>query len=319
MRFRKLRIAFSSTCLIACVLLIALSDAAPPQDDIAQSNSLPSSAPVAPGTVVDGSSQPPAQPPQAGIGVALRVENGKVFVSKVLPDTPAAQSGSINANDQVLGIAEGHEKPSELLHIKDVAKVVGMIRGPLGSIIRLSIIPAGKGEANQIVVSLVRGNIKPIKTFIDGRLLPVGSIAPNFKFTPLAHCEKTELAQLQGRIVVVDFWASWCGPCVKSLSDIDLLQASHPEWADKVSFVAVNVDDTKEKTAELISKNNWSNVSLVWAGPDVLAQYRVAGLPTVYVIDQDGRVVAVDHRLDIPALITPLLKQPNESHTPRSQ
>jgi thiol-disulfide isomerase/thioredoxin len=318
MNFRKLRIAWSIFCLIATGLPAALLDAAPPQDDIAKSNSLPFSAPVPP-MVAGGESPPSAKPQQAGIGVALRVEDGKVFVSKVLPDTPAAQSGSITANDQIVAIYEGDKKPTELVHIKDVAKVVGMIRGPLGSIIRLLIIPAGMGEADQIVVSLMRGNIKQINMFIDGRLLPIGSIAPNFKFTPLAHCEKTELAQLQGRIVVVDFWASWCGPCVKSLSDIDLLQASHPEWADKVSFVAVNVDDTKEKTAELISKNNWSNVSLVWAGPDVLAQYRVAGLPTVYVIDQDGRVVAVDHRLDIPALITPLLKQPNESHTPRSQ
>jgi hypothetical protein len=86
-----------------------------------------------------------------------------------------------------------------------------------------------------------------------------------------------------------------------------------------VSIVAVNVDDTKEKTAELISKNNWPNVSLVWAGPAVLAQYRVASLPTVYVIDQGGRVIAVDHRLDIPALITRLLVHPNESHTPQSE
>jgi hypothetical protein len=53
--------------------------------------------------------------------------------------------------------------------------------------------------------------------------------------------------------------------------------------------------------------NGWSSFSAVWAGPEVLKAYRVAGLPTVFVFDRDGKVVAADHRMDVATIITSLL------------
>src|SRR4051812_30136886 len=84
--------------------------------------------------------------PQAGVGLALRIKDGKVLVETVLPDSPAARSNSIKRGDQVIAISEGDNKPTELTDIKELAKVVGMIRGSIGSVVRLSIIPVGKGE-----------------------------------------------------------------------------------------------------------------------------------------------------------------------------
>ncbi len=63
-------------------------------------------------------------PRQAGIGAALRIEDGKVFVFKVLPDTPAARSHLIKPNDQIVAVAEGNEKPVDVTGTKDVARVV---------------------------------------------------------------------------------------------------------------------------------------------------------------------------------------------------
>ena len=93
------------------------------------------------------------------------------------------------------------------------------------------------------------------------------------------------------------------------------MYATHPEWGKKVSIVAISVDDTKEAAAALFAQSKWSKVSFGWAGPDVIELYRFSGLPTVYIIDQAGKVVAVDHRLDIPALIKPLLEHSNEPQT----
>jgi len=251
----------------------------------------------------------PDIPRQAGIGAALSVKDGKVFVSKVLPDTPAALSNSINTNDRIIAVAEGDEEPVDVTGAKNVASVVGMIRGPIGTTVRLTIVPDGKKEKDRIVVSLTRGDIKEIDTFVDGRLLPLGEKAPSFKFVRLENAEEADLSQLAGRIVVVEFWATWCGPCIRAIDELEAFQEQHPEWKGQVELLAVSVDQRREDAVTLVSRMQWSKVSIVWAGPDVLRQYRVAGLPIVFVIDRDGSVAAVDHRLDIPEVIKPMLQR----------
>ncbi len=246
--------------------------------------------------------------PQAGIGAALRIENGKVLVTKVLPDTPAALSNLIKSDDQIIAIAEANEKPITVTGEKELARVVGMIRGPVKSVVRLTIIPKGKSEADCIVVSLVRGNIKEIDRFFDGRLLPPGTEAPKFKFTRFSDSQETSLSQFAGRVVVIEFCASWCGPCMKALEELDSLRSKHPEWEGRVELLAISVDETKEDVAAIAKIVHCTNVSIGWAGPAVLEQYRVAGLPTVFIVDQKGNITAADHRLDIPADVARLLK-----------
>lgn len=253
-------------------------------------------------------SNAPALASQAGIGAALRIENGKVFITKVLPDTPAALSNLIKPDDQIIAIAEANEKPVVVSGEKELARVVGMIRGPVKSVVRLTIIPKGKSEADCIVVSFVRGNIKEIDRFFDGRLLPLGTEAPNFKFTRLGDSQETSLSQFAGRVVVIEFCASWCGPCMKALDELDSLRAKHPEWEGRVELLAISVDETKDDAAAIAKIAHCTNVSISWAGPSVLQQYRVAGLPTVFVVDQKGNITVADHRLDISANVTHLLK-----------
>ena len=115
----------------------------------------------------------------------MRIEDGKMFVTKVLPDTPAARSNLIKPNAQIVAVAEGNEKPVDVTGTRDLARVVGMIRGTIGTIIRLTIVPEGKGETDRLVVSLIRGNIKEIDIFVDIRLLLRGAKTPNSKFARL--------------------------------------------------------------------------------------------------------------------------------------
>jgi thiol-disulfide isomerase/thioredoxin len=246
-------------------------------------------------------------PRQAGIGTALRIDDGHVFVNKVLPESPAARSNLINANDQIVAVAEGNEEPIGVVGIKEVSSVVGMIRGPAGTVVRLTIIPEGMDDTDQLVVSLIRGDIKEIDSFIDGRLLPLGSKAPDFKFVPLGDGDQRNMSQLSGRVIVVEFWASWCGPCIKTVDELVSLHEQHPEWSGQVELLAVSVDERKQDAVSLYKSKPWSKISTVWAGPEVLRMYRVAGLPTTFVIDRDGTVAAVDHRVDVPVVIKQLL------------
>ena len=251
-------------------------------------------------------------PRQAGIGTALKIEDGTVFVTHVLPDTPAARSNLIKPNDQIVAVAEGNEEPIDVTGTEKIARVVGMIRGPIGTVVRLTIVPEGRDETDRLVVSLTRGTIKEIDSWVDGRLLPIGAKAPNFKFAPLDDAEQTDLSQLSGRIVVIEFWASWCGPCIKALNELESLHAQHPEWTGQVEFLAVSVDERKEDAVTVFNRTHWSKFSTVWAGPDVLRLYRISGLPTVFVIDRDGNVAAVGIFLDVPAALKPLLQRSKE-------
>jgi thiol-disulfide isomerase/thioredoxin len=253
--------------------------------------------------------EPTDVPEQAGIGAALRIEEGKVYVGNILPDTPAARSEALKPNDRIVAVADGDEKPVDVTGM-EITKVVGMICGPKGTVVRLTIIPAGKGETDLLVVSLTRGNFKELNLFVDGRLLPLGSKAPNFKFIRLVDDSDAELSQLAGHIVVVDFWATWCGPCIKAVDELQSLQSQHSEWEGQVELLLVSVDERKEDAVQLFKEKQWSKAPPVWAGPDVLKAYRVAGLPTVFVLDREGNVAGVDHLLllDVPAAVKPLLR-----------
>ncbi len=313
MKLHRRRTAFSLTCSMVGALLIALWIHSHRKIDsfTAPNSSTPESAAKELGTESKASPTSnlvaQAAAKQAGVGIALRIDEGKVFVNKVLPDSPAAASKLIQPNDQIISIAEADNKPIEVSGTKDVAKVVGMIRGPIGTVVRLAIVPAGKDDADEVVVSLMRGDIKQIDSFVDGRLLPVGSKPPNFKFTRLNDKKEMQLSEFTGHVIVIEFWASWCGPCLKANEYLDSIGSQHPEWKDQVELLAVSIDENETEALASFTSHHWPNLTVAWAGPDAAKLYRISALPTTFVVDRNGLVAAVDHRLDIPTVIEPLL------------
>ena len=59
---------------------------------------------------------------------------------------------------------------------------------------------------------------------------------------------------------------------------------------------------------KVFQENEWDKVTIVWAGSDAHMLYRFTSLPMVFVIDQQGNIAAVDHRVDIPAVVESLLR-----------
>jgi cytochrome c biogenesis protein CcmG/thiol:disulfide interchange protein DsbE len=95
-------------------------------------------------------------------------------------------------------------------------------------------------------------------------------------------------AELSGKVVIVDFWASWCGPCRKSFPFLNQLQQKHQ--AAGLVVLAVN-EDEERSDAEAFLKQYPANFAVLFDKEGQLAsQYQIPGMPTTVVIDRKGKI-----------------------------
>lgn len=120
----------------------------------------------------------------------------------------------------------------------------------------------------------------------------VGGEAPNFtQFTPEG--EPLALNDLRGKVVLVDFWASWCGPCRKENPHVLRL---YDEYKDKgFEVLGVSLDRAKDRWLQAIEKDGlkWLHVSDLKGWKNEVAQmYRVSSIPHTMLLDADGKIIA---------------------------
>ena len=101
------------------------------------------------------------------------------------------------------------------------------------------------------------------------------------------------LDSLKGKPIVLNFWASWCGPCKSEMPDFEKVYA---EYGDRVTFAMVNMTDgqseTQEKAQAHIDKEGFTFPVYFDLDQDAANTYGVSAIPTTYVIDADGNLVA---------------------------
>jgi thiol-disulfide isomerase/thioredoxin len=141
----------------------------------------------------------------------------------------------------------------------------------------------------------------------------VGEKAPAFAL-PTANGDAVALDSLRGRVVYVDFWASWCGPCRRSFPWMNEMQRKY--GAHGLVIVAINVDK-RRADAERFLQDTPAAFAVVYdeAGATPAA-YAVKGMPSSYVVDAQGNVAAVEigfideRRSELEAKIRTLLAAP---------
>lgn len=116
-------------------------------------------------------------------------------------------------------------------------------------------------------------------------LLPIGAMAPEWQATTPGGAEIKSSAY-QGKVMVVDFWASWCGPCVKAMPALQLI---HEKYKD----VTVLGFDEGENTVDLDDYKVKKNLSytLLPSTTKISKDFKVSSLPTIYVIDKYGKII----------------------------
>lgn len=118
----------------------------------------------------------------------------------------------------------------------------------------------------------------------------IGQIVPESAVKPLAGGSMVALSSLRGKVVLIDFWATWCPPCRKGLPDTLALSK---EYAGKGLAVLAVTDEDAPTVAAFVKKNNYGSLP-VYRDPDrkMNELFGVNAIPTVAVIDRSGKLIA---------------------------
>ncbi len=126
----------------------------------------------------------------------------------------------------------------------------------------------------------------------DMKRLPVGSMAPEINL-PDPNGKNISLSSLKGKVVVIDFWASWCGPCRREMPAMVELYKNFKE--NGLEIYGVSLDNNTDAWKNAITKDHisWIQVSDLkkWGSKPVL-QYGIEEIPQTILLDRTGKIVA---------------------------
>ncbi len=126
--------------------------------------------------------------------------------------------------------------------------------------------------------------------------LEIGDAAPNFTMND-QFGKSVSLKDFRGKVVMIDFWATWCGPCVASIPHVKEL---NDKYAGKdVVILGISLDKDLDQWKSFITdeKMNWIHIAdgNYWSNAAAL-QYHIESIPSVWIIDKNGKITAKDIR-----------------------
>jgi thiol-disulfide isomerase/thioredoxin len=106
------------------------------------------------------------------------------------------------------------------------------------------------------------------------------------------------LRSLNDKVVIIELWATWCGPCIKEMARIPRLKALNPN----IEFYSISLDSSPEKMKRFVDKNKYE-WPIVFGGDEKLNQeiweyFNIVAIPKYYTIDRDGTIINVADQVD---------------------
>lgn len=161
-------------------------------------------------------------------------------------------------------------------HLRALAIVFGI--AILATVVALVIL-----NSKDTAVDAAQGNSQPVV---------INSVLPDFEAQSLSG-EKIRISEFAGKIVVVNFWASWCGPCVEEMPSLIKLVKLFPQ---QIELIAISGDSTREDIDSFLKSfpelQTLPNIHLVWDESKSLSQrYQIYRLPESVLLDGQRKVV----------------------------
>lgn len=137
-----------------------------------------------------------------------------------------------------------------------------------------------------VVVLVVLG----IATYKKADVPQVGERVPDFNAELLGDEGSLALSDLRGTPVVINFWASWCGPCE---DEAPLFKRAHETYGDRIAFLGVDIKDARTDALEFVSRHGLEYPSVRDETREIYAAYGLTGQPETFFVDAEG--ILVEH------------------------
>ena len=127
-----------------------------------------------------------------------------------------------------------------------------------------------------------------LSTSLFAEVKPAAKVAPNFTLTNVKTGKPVSLSDFKGKVVVIDFWATWCIPCRKAMKFYEkLYREKHKEG---FVVLAISIDQREKKLKNFLKKRPVSFPILHDPEKTLMKKYGVFKIPTTFVIDRSGKI-----------------------------
>jgi thiol-disulfide isomerase/thioredoxin len=217
------------------------------------------------------------------LGVAMDAdESGQgVRVGHVVRGSPAEKSG-LREGDRILRVAA-----DRVVRGQDVVRAVAAY--PVGAAVDIGYVRAGKEQSTRVTLAAMPSQDDIVRMDL------VGTFAPTWKdVESVSGSFPSSIATLRGHVVLLDFWATWCGPCRVVIPKLGALQARY--GAQGLNVLGVSTEDPQD-VALFTQRMDVKYAVAIDKHAQTTRSYGVVSLPTLVVIDKRGvvRDVAVGY------------------------